>query len=230
MTSFCVFVSSVFHLHMCKKPMHCSVVPSIRFILVGPVLPSMFNWEALSYPSPPGRPLQSLLSPGYLQFSLRDLRNGEACSYRGLRTGSHGRGTHSGLHPGFWCWGISPASCLLLLHWGNFPVEVRAVWSSVISKIFSDHLLAPVWKHSRLLINFEIVMVVTKDRSDIANYTLCRAETTQMENRAAELDKGTNIQVMCTVAGTFYIPNWCNRLTLICHVCNLCFIWAEREL
>lgn len=50
-------------------------------------------------------------------------------------------------------------------------------------------------------------MLVTKDHSGIANYTLCRAETIQMENRAAELQKGTNIQVMCTVAGTFYIPN-----------------------
>lgn len=39
-------------------------------------------------------------------------------------------------------------------------------------------------------------MVVTRDHSGIANYTLCRAESIQMENRAAELEKGTNIQVM----------------------------------
>lgn len=50
-------------------------------------------------------------------------------------------------------------------------------------------------------------MVVPSDHSGVTNYTLCRAETIQMENRAVKLEKGTNIQVMCTVAGTFYVPN-----------------------
>lgn len=50
-------------------------------------------------------------------------------------------------------------------------------------------------------------MVVTKDHSGITNYKLCRAETIQMENRAAELEKGTKILAMCTVTGTFYVPN-----------------------
>lgn len=131
-----IWMSLGFHLHMCKKPLHCSVVSSICIILVGPVLPSMFTWEAFSYPSPPGRPLQTLVSPEYLQFSLHNLWNGEAWNYRGLQTGSHRRGTHPGGHPMFWCWGISPASFLLLLHWGNFPIEVRAAWSAVISKNF----------------------------------------------------------------------------------------------
>ena len=132
----CICMSSVFHLHICKKPLHCSVVSSICIILIGPVLPSIFNWEAFSYPSPPGRPLQTLLSPEYLQLSLHDLWNGEARSYSGLQTGSHRRGTHPGVCPRFWCRGTSPASCLLLLTQGNFPVEVRAAWSAVISKIF----------------------------------------------------------------------------------------------
>lgn len=38
-----ICMSLGFHLHMCKKPLHCSVVSSICIILVGPVLPSMFN-------------------------------------------------------------------------------------------------------------------------------------------------------------------------------------------
>lgn len=73
-------------------------------------------------------------------------------------------------------------------------------------------------------------MVAPQDHGGVTNYTLCRAETVQMENKAVKLEKGTNIQVMCTVAGTFYVRNWCNRLMLICRVCNLYFIRAEREL
>lgn len=49
-------------------------------------------------------------------------------------------------------------------------------------------------------------MFVTKEHN-IVNYMLGRAETIQMENRAAELEKGSNIQVMWPVAKIFYIPN-----------------------
>lgn len=50
-------------------------------------------------------------------------------------------------------------------------------------------------------------MVAPQDHGGVTNYTLCRAETVQMENTAVKLEKGTNIQVMCTVAGTFYVRN-----------------------
>lgn len=52
-----------------------------------------------------------------------------------------------------------------------------------------------------------MIMFVTKQHNDVVNYMLCRAETVQMENRAAELEKGSNIQVMWPAAKFFYIPN-----------------------
>jgi len=66
-------------------------------------------------------------------------------------------------------------------------------------------------------------MVVTKDLGEIANYTLCRAETVQMKNRAAELDKGTNIQVMHG-GRNFLHTRLSNKLMLTCCVCIFYFI------
>lgn len=50
-------------------------------------------------------------------------------------------------------------------------------------------------------------MFVTKQHNGVVNYMLCRAETIQKENRAAELEKGSNIKVMWPVAEFCYIPN-----------------------
>lgn len=59
--------------------------------------------------------------------------------------------------------------------------------------------------HWMLLVNFEMVIFVTKQHNDVVNCKLCRAETIQMENRVAELEKGSNIQVTWPVAKLFNI-------------------------
>lgn len=56
-----------------------------------------------------------------------------------------------------------------------------------------EKLLPAVQTHCKLLVNFEMVVFVTKQHYGGVNYMFCRVETNQMENRAAELEKGSNI-------------------------------------